>query len=277
MKKLFCMLLCLALLAGVPACAAADDLILITEETYAPLYASYDYGDNRVIAHIPEGSVALHIATIDWGYCVAFGNHVGYIPEESGIFVDDDYYYFSLPDGSDYCGEAIDPPCGPEGGYVSGGDWNVNPLVPEFPYYPIYAEANQKLATRSGPNTKYTEPGGFRKDIVDVYYQTSGNGVQWGCIEFEEDGLMYRLYTGMKRIDTYVDVPQDEESYVWAYISGTHIPHHGPGYHYASTGVTVPAETPVRAYYQQYGWLMFEYDLPDGDVLRAWAPAGTWY
>lgn len=275
-KKLLCLILCLAFLAAVPACAGGFGLILITDINYTPLYDTHDLSSRKIIAYIPEGEVALHIATIDWGYCVAFGNYAGYIDENSGVFVDNAYYDWTLPYGRDYLNEE---PCGePDWGQSDWADSSQTyyDYVPEFPYYPIYAESNQRLATRSGPNTKYTEPGGFSEDVVDVYYQTSGNGVQWGCVEFEEDGLLYRLYTGMKRIDTYVDVPEDPEYYTWSMINQSHIPHHGPGYHYASTGTTIPADTEVRAYYQQYGWLMFEYDLPNGEVLRAWAPPGTW-
>lgn len=276
MKRMLAgLLVCLLLCSALPAFAGTQEMLLITELNYAPLYDSYDLSQREIIAYIPEGEVALCLAAVDWGYCVAFGNYVGYIDEDAALFVDSDLYDWNLPTGRDYLYE---PPCGPDDSpvYNGGNESADTSYVPEFPYAPIYTETNQKLATRSGPNTKYTEPGSFNEAVVGVYYQTPGNGVQWACVEFEEDGLLYRVYTGMKRIDPDRNIPHDAEDYLWCVLLEEHEPRLGPGWEYAPSGVTVPAGTLVRAYYQQYGWLMFEYDLPDGDVLRAWAPAGSW-
>ncbi|MBQ2955972.1 MAG: hypothetical protein IJE08_05875 [Clostridia bacterium] len=265
MKKLLSALLVLMLAMAamaVPAMADADDLLKIDVSGGAYLYDSYDLDEARPIALIPKNSICLHIATVDWGYCVAFGNYVGYIDEDDAHSVDSRYYYFKLPTGEDYSIQWSDD--------VS--------YVPEFPYYPIDCAGNQKISTRSGPSGDYTEHGSIQVGHpVEILYQTSNGGNQWCCIEFERDYKMYRVYTTMYRVNVDAYVPDDSEDYVWVHIQNGHTPRLGPGYQYASCGNYVPAYTEVKGYYQQDGWLMYDFTLPNGDIQRGWAEPGDWY
>jgi len=150
-------------------------------------------------------------------------------------------------------------------------NWEKQPDIPEFPYYGRKATLNQNMATRTGPNTKYTEPGSFpQSTAITVFYQTSGNGVMWGMVEFKRNGEWYRLYTGMKRIDAS-NVPKDPENYVYASLTSAVTPRYGPGTEYAAQPNKLPAGGFVKAYYQENDYAMVDYEGYD-QVIRGWVP-----
>ena len=268
MKKALFILLA-AMLAvfclSAPAMARAENLVMVDNEDGAVMYSHYDLDKAVPIALIPEDSVCLRIATIDWGYCVAFGNYVGYIDEDDARTVDPRYYYFELPVGSDYS-------------VADDDEYHKVTDLPDFPYEPIDCAGNQKISTRSGPSGDYTEHGSIQVGHeVQILYQTSNGGNQWCCIEFERDYKMYRVYTTMYRVNVDSYVPDDSEDYEWVHISKGHTPRLGPSIEYAACEYYVPAYTKVKGYYQQDGWLMYDYELDNGDIQRGWTKPGTWY
>lgn len=267
-KTLGLILSVLLILTGLsaPAFARSDDLLMIDVDGGAIMYDSYNLEYAQPFALIPEGSVALRIATLDWGYCVAFGNYVGYIFEEDAYAVDSSYYYFELPTGEDYSLN------------WSEDDWDAASSVPEFPYDLIDCAGNQKISTRSGPSNNYTSHGSIQVGHeVYALYQTKLDGVEWCYIEFERDNKMYRVFTPLYRVNIDGFLPDDSEDYVWAHIANGHTPRLGPGYDYASADYYVPAYTEVKAYYQQDGWLLYDFTSDDGILQRAWAEPGDWY
>jgi uncharacterized protein YraI len=155
--------------------------------------------------------------------------------------------------------------------YINGDNY-LN--IPEFPYYARSAALNQAMATRTGPNTKYTEPGSFpQSTAITIYYQTSGNGVMWGMVEFKRNGEWYRLYTGMKRINAS-NVPKDTEEYTYASLSSAVTPLYGPGTEYAAQPNKLPAGGLVKVFYQENGYAMIDYEGYD-QVIRGWAPTSA--
>jgi len=246
------------------ASSSADAFILITNPDGAILYSSYDPSNTTPIARIPFGSAALRIMTIDWGYCVTFGNYAGYIVEADGLPISSASALYEVPFGTDYSYRETSRPS------------SSTSSVPEFPYSPSACTALEDIATRSGPNTAYTWQGNFPDDLnYTVLYQAEGNDIYWGYVEFRQDGVKYRLYTGMWRLNCRKSVPADPEDYVMARITRAHTPYLGPGYDYAVCDFSVDAGS-VKACYQENGWLMFEYTLDDGVIQRGWAPAGYW-
>ncbi len=246
-KRLLCIAtaLMLLVLCSLSASAASDDLILITNPNGAILYDSYDLQNTRPIALIPRGSAALHIASLDWGYCVVFGNYAGYIFEDEGIPVSSGYFEFALPSGENYSYSEEDS--------WQNDEWSRT-YVPEFPYAPIGCEPlEDQISTRSGPNTNYTWEGNHSPRLLyRALYRTEGNGIDWVCVEFSKYDVKYRLYTGMWRLEAVQSVPYDEEEYVWARITQEHTPNYGPGYDYAPCYVwSVPCT--VKAFFLEYG------------------------
>jgi hypothetical protein len=148
------------------------------------------------------------------------------------------------------------------------------PEIPYFPYQARFASLNQRMATRSGPNTKYTEPGTYQPSTdIRVFYQTSGNGVMWGMVEFYYGGKWYRAYTGMKRIDAGY-VPDDNEAYIYKTMRSTQTPRYGPGEEYALHKNPFPAGASVKVYFQENGYAMADYE-GGSLVVRGWVPLSS--
>jgi len=270
MKKFF--IFCTALLIFLLASTAfadshaiqtlyADHLILITSQDGAVLYDSIDRETAVPIAWIPHGAVALRIADTDWGYCITFGTYAGYIFDWVGMPVSSNQYSYLPPDGTNY----------------DYADRNTKEYVPEFPYEPIPCTITEAvIATRSGPTTDYTWCDTYPNELnYSVFYKAAGNGIEWGYVEFEYNGLSYRLYTGTWRMQSDLVIPFDSEENVWAYITRPHTAYLGPGYEYAPCEITTPSGM-VKAFYQENGWLMYEYTLDSGEIHRAWAPPECW-
>ena len=72
----------------------------------------------------------------------------------------------------------------------------------------VYATPNQRLAFRSGPNTRYTELFMMSENTRVVAYETEyGNDVAWVLLEFVRNGKVQRAYTGLKRVDVFDYLP----------------------------------------------------------------------
>ncbi|MBR5232511.1 MAG: hypothetical protein IKW00_09755 [Clostridia bacterium] len=265
-KKLLSFVLALLLLLCiVPAHAAYGTLYMVIDCASAPMYAACT-GEMPLLRYVNAGEIVHCIATLADYYCVAYGNSTGYISRQYLAAVDDNHYTFKLP-GVQYGSAVGGNPVVPYGG------------IPFFRYTPHEAQANQKLATRSGPGTEYTGTLTYPKETkVKTYYITDGSGVDWVCFSFTYRGEDYLLYTGNKRIDSRQALPVNREEKTFpAYITKEVTPFYGPGYTYARAEHTVPAGSAVQGVYQTTeGWLMFDYQVPGGRIQRAWAPLEYW-
>lgn len=155
---------------------------------------------------------------------------------------------------------------------------------------PIAAKPNQKLALRSGPGTKYSEIFSIAAASVEdfaIYQQEKGGSAMWGMIEFDSRYGRYRVYTGMKRIDTDTDlVPIGNREGVLCAVSRSGArAYYGPGEHYAPVEERLPAFTEVIVYHEENGWVMADFVLPGAkddqydkeqkQLTRAWLPVNT--
>ena len=151
----------------------------------------------------------------------------------------------------------------------------------------IPASPNQKLALRSGPGTNYSEIFSIAASSVDdfaIYQQEKGGSVMWGMVEFNSRYGRYRVYTGMKRIDTNTRiVPMGNKQGVMCSVgSGGAWAYYGPGWYYAPVEQKVPAWTEVTVYHEENGWVMADFVLPGAkkdqynkaqkQLTRAWIP-----
>ena len=72
----------------------------------------------------------------------------------------------------------------------------------------VSATPNQKLALRTGPNTRYVElytlPQSTR---ITAFEYESGNGVTWVLVEYTYNGEVCRGYTGLKRMSVHGSIP----------------------------------------------------------------------
>lgn len=135
------------------------------------------------------------------------------------------------------------------------------------------ATLNQRMATRSGPGTKYTEElGTLPKDTPIVLVETvTTRGTPWGLVEFTIRGLPYRAYTGMKRIDTQGPVPEGSEEYTTISLPAASPAYYGPGYQYAQRKNSVPAGTTLNILRTENGFWQCDYQQ-GGSWVRAYIP-----
>ena len=83
-------------------------------------------------------------------------------------------------------------------------------------YSHIQCTLNNQLATRTGPSTRYDEPGTFLSAgktvtaLSKVYDQNSE--IWWVQVEFSESGKLYWAYTGLKRLNglNLANVPEED-------------------------------------------------------------------
>ena len=139
----------------------------------------------------------------------------------------------------------------------------------------IFAVLNQKIATRTGPSTKYTEPGTFLKagdtvQVISLAYDN--NDVPWVLVDFTAYGGHRRAYTGLKRLDISADqIPEEQPLNLHAVLRQDVIPRHGPGRDYMKhKDVTLYAGESATVIMRENGWVMLEILRPDQPRMRVW-------
>lgn len=130
---------------------------------------------------------------------------------------------------------------------------------------------NQKMATRSGPGTKYTEElGTFSQSTsITVIDRVERNGTVWCQVEFTSRGQWYRAYTGLKRIETYEYIPWANDNGADAYMTRSAQVYYGPGSWYAQRGGRLSSGTSVLLYAYENGYAQVEY-MAGSSYIRGW-------
>lgn len=160
-------------------------------------------------------------------------------------------------------------PCGALAYYTSYGMRTDAPNA-------IYATLNQRMATRTGPGTKYSEPGTFfsKGDVVKLISQTTdSNGTKWVQAEIEVDGRLMRVYTGMKRFKD-IDVNalcREERMNIVATLDSDITPTYGPDWYYAEYDFTLRKGSQVLVLDAENGYDICEFYV-NGQLYRAWIP-----
>ncbi len=137
------------------------------------------------------------------------------------------------------------------------------------------AVLNQRMATRSGPGTQYTEElGTLPRDtgITLLYYVHDKNQVPWGLVEFYKNNQLHRAYTGMKRIDVVSGSADFRvEQYTHASTTMAATVYYGPGNQYAARSRQAPAGIALLVVEQEGDFLLCEYTLGDRP-MRGYLP-----
>ncbi len=138
----------------------------------------------------------------------------------------------------------------------------------------VSATLNQKLSARSGPSTKYTEEGTYPENTsIKLVEKVFDGNIYWGMVEFYKNGEKYRVYTGMKRIDTKGSVHDaTQRDYRGATLAWDSTAYYGPGYDYARRKGTVPSGTQLRVYDEENDFYLCDYVQSDGQWVRAYFP-----
>lgn len=134
-------------------------------------------------------------------------------------------------------------------------------LLPELALAGTKGYLNQKMATRSGPGTKYTEELGTRPIDTDitVIAQAETNGTVWYQVEFTMNQKLYRCYTGKKRVNASGNIPWESPDYTEDTLTAGADAYYGPGTNYAKRKQSVYKGTTVRVFGVEGDWALCEY------------------
>ena len=140
----------------------------------------------------------------------------------------------------------------------------------------IPATLNQRMATRTGPGTKFTEDHGTLPQDTEivVYAKEAGGSATWVLVEFVKNGKLVRAYTGLKRIDADADsiaAAEDPES---ATVTVDTTAFYGPGKGYLELKGQVKKGTKVQVYGIDKGFALIEYAVGNA-WTRSWVPEET--
>ena len=136
-------------------------------------------------------------------------------------------------------------------------------LLPEMCFAGADAWLNQKMATRSGPGTKYTEELGTLPVDTDitVIAQAETNGTVWYMVEFSRNMKLYRAYTGKKRVEVASSayIPWENPDYTEDTVIAGADAYYGPGENYAKRRNSVYKNSSVRVFGVEGDWALCEY------------------
>ena len=150
-------------------------------------------------------------------------------------------------------------------------------------YSTEYAAANRRLATRTGPGTKYDEPGSFGKagDVCRILSKAYDdvNEIWWVQTEIRGSGGVLWVYTGVKRFDglQLENIPEEKiigRCRTAAAMTGYYAPP-------SAGGKAIGREVPEGAQCSIYGYIegaagdyiqVEFYDTGLKQYRRAWIP-----
>lgn len=141
---------------------------------------------------------------------------------------------------------------------------------------PIETKLLMRMATRSGPSTRYEELGSYFKEgspITAISLCYDDGGVPWVQVEFTYQNRLRRAYTGLKRVDVDEALLPQEEILSTATLLREVAPRFGPGINYAARNLSLPAGLTGTVYAHENNWAQFEYFDEEKQLYRrVWIP-----
>ena len=136
---------------------------------------------------------------------------------------------------------------------------------------------DNRIATRSGPGTKYTEPGSFLSygDWVTVHTKAwdDSNGIYWLQVEFTSGGQRYRAYTGSRRIDASLNDIPDERILDYSWLNYNTYGYAGPGYDYHYYGnIMLYKDGNCRVMEVENNFALVDTSASTKGATRVWVP-----
>ena len=160
-------------------------------------------------------------------------------------------------------------------GIYGSNDWSNESNWMIDAWRPIPAWLNQKMATRTGPGTQYTETHGTLSqdtDIIVYQRELDKGGVSWCLVEFMTRGGLVRAYTGEKRIETDGMIPWGPSEPEWAVVGRETQAFFGPSAYYKPSNRNVEAGTVVEVWGRENGYTLIEYLYTESQYIRVWVP-----
>ena len=140
----------------------------------------------------------------------------------------------------------------------------------------VKATLTARMATRSGPSTKYTELGsyfsrGTKVTAVSRSYD-SRNGIWWIQVEFKYRNSYRRAYTGRKRMVVVSNQLPEEKLIGKATFIDRTTPRYGPGEKFEEYKHSYASGTHGEVYFVEDGWVQMTYKSAHGQLKRFWVP-----
>ena len=141
---------------------------------------------------------------------------------------------------------------------------------------PVPARLVQKMATRSGPGTKYTEELGTYPDntAITAITQAVTNGMGWVQVEFSYSGRLYRAYTPLSRVQLQGEVPYESAQMTDDVTLSASTVYYGPGTNYTARYRQIAQGTQVKVVLTEGTWALCEY-LENGQWTRGYLPVSV--
>ena len=142
---------------------------------------------------------------------------------------------------------------------------------------------NQKVATRTGPSTKYDEGGTFLSAGAQVTAKYKAwdnyNEIWWVQVDFASGGVRYRLFTGLKRLNMDISLLSEEWVTGYGTVSYDTGAYWGPGTNYQRCKLNVPGGTRVTLYGSENGYTQVEFSDSriTNPLRRCWIPTSAVY
>lgn len=137
------------------------------------------------------------------------------------------------------------------------------------------ATLNQRMATRTGPGTKYAEDHGTLPESTEIviYAQEDSGGTPWVLVEFVKDGKLIRAYTGMKRVDAdTASIRKTTKNPKAATVTRSETAYYGPGTAYLAFASPIGVGTEVLVYGVDREYALIEFALGADIWTRCWVP-----
>lgn len=142
----------------------------------------------------------------------------------------------------------------------------------------ITVRLKDRLSTRSGPGTNYTELGtylsaGSQVRALSAAYDEA-NGIWWVQVEFTYGGEKRRAYTGLSRLSMQVSqVPVEFPVRRDALLARAVYAYYGPGYAYTLYAGRLPAGIMGDVWQVENGYALLDYyDEGARQQRRVWVP-----
>ncbi len=145
----------------------------------------------------------------------------------------------------------------------------------------LLVTTNQKVATRTGPSTKYDEGGTFLSAGAQVTAKYKAwdnyNEIWWVQVDFSSGGVRYRLFTGLKRLNMDISRISEEYSTGSGTVAWAAEAYWGPGPSYQHCRLNVPAGTRVTLYGSENGYTQVEFSDSriSNPLRRCWIPSSA--
>ena len=134
-------------------------------------------------------------------------------------------------------------------------------LLPLAAYAEATASLREKMASRSGPGTKYSEElGTLNAGLqITVLGQIETNGTNWYHVEFARSDKLYRCYILAARVDASGYIPWENDYYTEDTTLRSATAYYGPGEQYAARRPRLDVHTAVRVFAVEGEWALCEF------------------